>query len=49
MTILSEVAGFPLVHELMPDVITQVIVSLLAGIKENKELFVPALVPFTFH
>jgi hypothetical protein len=46
---LSEVAGFSLVQELMLDVRTHVIVSLLAGIKENEELFVPALVPFTFH
>jgi hypothetical protein len=44
-----EVAGFPVAHELMLDVRMQVTTSLFVGIKEYDELFIPALVPFTFH
>ncbi len=44
-----EVAGFPMAHELMPDVRMQLTTSLFAGIKEYEELFTPTFVPFTFH
>ena len=48
MVTMLEVAGFP-VAQVALDVRTQVTASLFTGTYVNEALFVPALIPFTFH